>query len=165
MLAITNRCISFRTSTHPPLYPPPPSPLSLSQTMAQRSTPNLIMSTLSPTTTSFSTFHSSTTTIPAKMTSHIIEYKITDAQLLLIGSGVGIRRAHHPVTSTSHALRMNYLSHPYPITAKHRTTAPFHLNLDEALYFNDLRNLASIFQEDPGQDIPLLHKVWFHSIP
>ena len=113
------------------------------------------MSTLSPTSTGFSTFHSSTTAIPAEITSHIIEYVIADTQLLPMGGGVGMRRAHHPVASTSHAMRTNYLRHPFPTTAKHRTTAPIHLNLGEALYFNDLRTLAAFFQEGPGQDIAL----------
>jgi hypothetical protein len=97
------------------------------------------MSAISSTPTSFPTFHSGTTTIPAEITSHIIEYVIADTQLLPMGGGVGMRRAHHPLASTSHALQTNYLRHPYPTTAKHRTTAPIHLNLGEALYFNDLR--------------------------
>jgi hypothetical protein len=87
------------------------------------------MSALFPTTTSFSTFHSRTAAIPAEITSHIIEYVIADAQLLPMGGGVGIRRAHHPLASTSRALRTNYLSHPYPVTAKHRTTAPVRTSL------------------------------------
>jgi hypothetical protein len=119
------------------------------------------MPPLSPPPTTFSTFHSSTTAIPAEITSQIIECVIAEAQLLPMGGGVGMRRAHHPVASTSHVLRTNYLSHPYPTTAKHRTTAPIHLNLGEALYFNDLRTLAAFFQEGPGQDIALLHKVRF----
>ncbi len=122
------------------------------------------MSALFPTTTSFSTFHSRKAAIPAEITSHIIEYVIADAQLLPMGGGVGIRRAHHPLASTSRALRTNYLSHPYPVTAKHRTTAPIRLHLGEALYFNDLRTLAAFFQEGPSQDIALLHKVRFLSI-
>ena len=122
------------------------------------------MSAISSTPTSFSTFHSGTTTIPAEITSHIIECVIADTQLLPMGGGVGIRRAHHLLASTSHALRTNYLRHPYPTTAKHKTTAPIHLNLGEALYFNDLRTLAAFFQEGPGQDIALLHKVRFLSI-
>ncbi|PMD64524.1 uncharacterized protein K444DRAFT_660315 [Hyaloscypha bicolor E] len=105
-----------------------------------------------------------TTAIPAEITSQIIECVIADAQLLPIGGGVGMRRAHHPVASASHALRTTYLSHPYPTTAKHRTAAPIHLNLGEALYFNDLRTLAAFFQEGPGQDIALSRKVRFLSI-
>jgi len=122
------------------------------------------MSTISSTPTSFSTFYSSTTTIPAEITSHIIEYVIVDTQLLPMGGGVGIRRAHYLLVSTSHALRTNYLRHPYPTTAKHRTTALIYLNLGEALYFNDLWTLATFFQEGPGQDIALLYKVRFLSI-
>jgi hypothetical protein len=59
---------------------------------------------------------------------------------------------------------MNYLGHPYLTTAKHRTTALIHLNLGEALYFNDIRTLATFFQEGPSQDIALLYKVRFLSI-
>jgi hypothetical protein len=96
----------------------------------------------------------------------VIEYVIADAQQLLMGGGVGIRRAHHPVASTSHALRANYLSYPCPTTTtKHRTTAPIYHNLGKALYFNDLRTLAAFVQEGPVQDIALLHKVRFLSIP
>ena len=122
------------------------------------------MPTLSPTITSFSTFHSSTTAIPAETTSQIIECVIVDAQLLPMGGGVGMRRAHHPVASTSHALRTNYLNHPYPTTAKHRKTALIYLNLSEALYFNDLRTLAAFFREGLGEDLALLRKVRFLSI-
>jgi hypothetical protein len=88
---------------------------------------------------SFSTFHGNTTAIPAEITSHIIKYTIADTHPLLMGSGVGIRRAHHAVASVSHAVRMIYLGHPYPSAAKHRTTTPIHLNIGEALSFNDPR--------------------------
>jgi hypothetical protein len=93
------------------------------------------MSTLSLTPLGFSTFYSSTTAIPAEITSHIIEYVIVDTQLLPMGGGVGMRRAHYLVASVSHALRTNYLCYPLPTTAKHRTTARVYLNLGEALYF------------------------------
>ncbi len=122
------------------------------------------MLSLSPATTSFSTFHSSTTAIPIEITSQIIDYVIADAQLLPIGGGVDMRRAHHPVASISHALQTTYLGRPYPTTAKGRTATPVHLHLGEALYFNDLRTLAAFFQEGLGQDIALLRKVRFLSI-
>lgn len=67
-----------------------------------------------------------------------------------MGGGVGMCRAYYPVASTSHALRTNYLSYPYLITAEYRIAALIHLNLGEALYFNDLRTLAAFFQEGPG---------------
>ena len=103
------------------------------------------MSVLSPTATSFSTFHSSTTAIPTEITSLIMGYVITDAQLLPMGGEVGTRKAHHPVALVSHALRSNYLGQPYPTTAKNRTTIPIRLDLGEALCFDDLRTLAAFF--------------------
>jgi hypothetical protein len=122
------------------------------------------MSALSLAKQSFSTFHSNTTAIPVEITSQIIGYAIADTQLLPMGGGVGMRRAHHPVASVSGALRMIYLSLPYPTTAKHKATAPIHLNIGEALYFNDLRTLAAFFREGPGRDSALLPKVRFLSI-
>jgi hypothetical protein len=122
------------------------------------------MSALSLTKQSFSTFHSNTAAIPAEIASQIIGYAITDTQLLPIGGGVGMRRAHHLVASVSGALRMIYLSLPYPTTAKHKATTPIHLNISEALYFNDLRTLAAFFREGPSRDTALLHKVRFLSI-
>ncbi len=50
------------------------------------------------------------------------------------------------------------------VTAKHKTTTPIHVNIGEALYFNDLRTSAAFFREGPGQDIALLRKVRFLSI-
>jgi hypothetical protein len=96
------------------------------------------MPALSLTHPSFSTFHSNTTTIPAEITSYIIKYTIIDTHPLLIGGGVGIRRAYHAVASVSRTLRIIYLGHPYPAAAKHRTTTLIHLNISNALYFNDL---------------------------
>jgi hypothetical protein len=62
-------------------------------------------------------------------------------------------------------LRIIYLGHPYPTTAKHRATAPpIHVNVGEALYFNDPRALAAFFREGPDRDIALLRKVRFLSI-
>jgi len=122
------------------------------------------MSALSLTKQSFSTFYSNTAAIPAEITSQIIGYIIADTQLLPMGGGVGIRRAHHPVASISGALQIIYLSLPYPTTAKHKATAPIHLNIGKALYFNNLRTLAAFFQEGPSQDTALLHKVRFLSI-
>jgi len=97
------------------------------------------MPTISFARQSFSTFYSNTTTILAEITSHIIKYTITDTHPLLIGSGVGICRAHHAVASVSHAVRMIYLGHLYLSAAKHRTTILIHLNISEALSFNDPR--------------------------
>jgi hypothetical protein len=54
---------------------------------------------------------------------------------------------------------MIYLVQPYPAAAKHRTTAPIHLNIGDALYFNDLRTLAAFFREGPGQDIAVLRSI------
>lgn len=70
-----------------------------------------------------------------------------------------MRRAHHAVASVSRALRMIYLGHPYPAAAKHRTTAPIHLNIGEALSFDDLQTLAAFFREGPGQDIAVLRNI------
>jgi hypothetical protein len=122
------------------------------------------MSAFSLANLSFSTFYSNTTAIPAEITSQIIEYVITDTQLLPIGGGVGIRRAHHPVASISGALRMIYLSLLYPTTAKHKATTLIHLNIGEALYFNNLQTLAAFFREGPSRDSALLPKVRFLSI-
>jgi hypothetical protein len=108
------------------------------------------MSAIFSTLISFSTFYSSTTTISAEITSHIIEYIIADTQLLPIGGGIGIYRAYYLLVSTSYALQTNYFRYPYPTTAKHRITAPIHLNLGKALYFNNLRTLAAFFQKGPG---------------
>ena len=104
---------------------------------------------------SFSTFHGNTTAIPAEITSHIIKYTIADTHPLPMGGGVGIRRAHHAVTSVPRAVRMIYLGHPYPSAAKHRITTPIHLNIGEALSFNDLQTLAAFFREGPGRCYPL----------
>jgi hypothetical protein len=119
------------------------------------------MSALSLANQSFSTFHSNTTAIPPEITSQIIEYAIPDTQLLPMGGGVDMRRAHQPVASVSCTLRMIYLGLPYPTTTKHKATTPVHLNIGEALYFNDLRTLAAFFREGPGRDTALLHKVRF----
>jgi hypothetical protein len=81
-----------------------------------------------------------------------------------MGGGVGMRRAHHPEASVSGALQMIYLSLLYPTIAKHKAIAPIHLNIGEALYFNDLRTLAVFFREGPSRDTALLHKVRFLSI-
>ena len=59
------------------------------------------MSALSLANQRFSTFHSNTAAIPAEITSQIIGYAIADTQLLPMGGGVGMRRAHHPVASIS----------------------------------------------------------------
>jgi len=104
---------------------------------------------------SFSTFYGNTTTILAEITSHIIKYTIADTHLLLIGGGVGIYRAHHTVASVSRTVRMIYLGHLYPSAAKHRTTILIHLNISEALSFNDLQTLAAFFREGPGRCYPL----------
>jgi hypothetical protein len=85
------------------------------------------------------------------ITSYIIKYAIADTQPLPIGGGVGMRRAHHPIASVSRTLRMIYLYHLYPTTAKHSIIAPIHLNIGEALYFNDLRTLAAFFREAPAR--------------
>jgi hypothetical protein len=58
-----------------------------------------------------------------------------------------VQLAHHPVASVSGALRMIYLSLPYPTTAKHKATTPIHLNIGEALYFNDFRTLVAFFRK------------------
>jgi hypothetical protein len=81
-----------------------------------------------------------------------------------MGGGVGMRSTHHPVASISCTLRMIYLGLPYPTTAKHKATTPIHLNISEALYFNDLWTLATFFREGPGRDTALLNKVRFLSI-
>jgi hypothetical protein len=67
-----------------------------------------------------------------------------------MGGGVGMRRAYRPVAFVLGALWMIYLSLLYLTTAKHKTTALIHLNIGEALSFNDLRTLAAFFREGPG---------------
>jgi hypothetical protein len=91
------------------------------------------MSALFLTNKSFSTFYSNITTIPAEITSQIIRYAIANTQLLPMGGGVGIRRAHHLVASVSRTLWIIYLGLPYPTTAKHKATALIHLNIGELL--------------------------------
>ena len=48
--------------------------------------------------------------------------------------------------------------------ASPKATAPIHLNIGEALYFDDLRILAAFFRDGPGRDSALLPKVRFLSI-
>jgi hypothetical protein len=72
---------------------------------------------------------------------------------------VGIYRAHYIVASILHALYIIYLGYLYPSAAKYRITIPIHLNISEALSFNDLRTLAAFFREGPGYDIAILRNI------
>jgi hypothetical protein len=81
-----------------------------------------------------------------------------------MGGRVSMRRAHYPVASVSGALRMIYLSLLYLITAKYKVTVLIHLNISEALYFNDFRTLAAFFRKGLNWDTALLYKVRFLNI-
>lgn len=111
-----------------------------------------IMAALPATIQTFSTFHSSTTALPAEISLDIISYASPNMLVLPMGGGVGMRRAHHSIASVSRALRQLYLSQPYPARAEERAMAPVRCRIGSALHFADLQTVAAFFQDGPGRD-------------
>jgi hypothetical protein len=105
-----------------------------------------IMAALPATIQTFSTFHSSTTALPAEISLGIISHASPNMLVLPMGGGVGMRRAHHPIASVSRVLRQLYLSQPYPAREDERAMAPVRCSIGNALHFDDLQTVASFFQ-------------------
>ena len=112
----------------------------------------------------FYTFHSNTTAVPAEITTQILNYIVADAQPLPLGGGVATHSTHHPIASVSQTLRSIYLDLPYLPSTNGRATAPVKLRIGDALDFSDLRTLAAFFEDGPGRDARILHKVRFLSV-
>ena len=107
----------------------------------------------------FHTFHSSTTAVPADITTQILHYIVADALPLPLGGGVTTYSTHHPIASVLQTLRSIYLDHPYSPSTKGRATAPVKLKIGETLEFSDLRSLAAFFENSPGRNAASLHDV------